>query len=466
MQTTPNTVRLFILAAVSAAFALALASTSLAADPAPANSAAWTKPAWLSDLSLTLKETYDDNLLGVSGKDLKPESAWAGSVSLKLGINFVPLLDDQKTIKTLSLVYQPDAYSYDGHAAENYTAHRISTVISGKADDVSFSFDNTLLYVDGNSEAPTYALNQLAGGAARQNDKFRNNYAHAPARERRNQTQDRYTAMLQFNMGDFFIRPASSLIYYNLHTAFHNTSAAPYKGYQNYVDRYDVNGGLDFGYKLTPDIAVTLGYRDGYQYQQQFAATISGDRHYSSSNYQRFLAGVEGKLAKWLTVKAAAGPDDRNYNANTPINHLNTTRLYGEGSLIAALPNNQSLTFTYKQWLFVGSTGLAPYDDITYGLAYHWSPTKQWGLDLGFKRLEANYTIGNDLAGSAPALRDDLDYQYSIGVTYAVTPHLILSGAFTYEEGKNNLDGLAANFGPAYRDFQHGLSTVGVQYKF
>jgi hypothetical protein len=42
-------------------------------------------------------------------------------------------------------------------------------------------------------------------------------------------------------------------------------------GYQNYVDRYDVNGGADFGYRVEPQLAVTLGYRYGHQYQEQLS---------------------------------------------------------------------------------------------------------------------------------------------------------------------------------------------------
>lgn len=464
MQTTRIKTSLFVLSTASAVFALAC--TGRAAGAAATSSYDWIKPLWLGELSLSAKESYDDNLLGVSGKALKPESAWVSSLSFKAGLNFVPLLDKQNPLKTFTLAYQPEKFSYEGHTEENYTSHKFNSVIAVKEDNMSFSFDNAFLYVDGNREAPTYALNQFAGAAANQNDKFRNNYAHAPARERRDQIQDRYTASLQYTSGSFFVRGVSSLTYFDLNTHFHNTGAAPYKGYQNYVDRYDINGGVDFGYKVSPDVALTLGIRDGYQYQEQFDVTFSGDQHASSSHYLRFLAGIEGKPVKWLTVKLVLGPDDRKYNASAAMARLNTTRVFGEGSLTAALPHNQTLALTYKQWLFVGSTGLAPYDDITFACTYHWSATKQLGFDLGFKYVEANYTVGNDLAGSAPALRDDLDYFYSIGATYAFTSHVILSAGFVYEDGKNGLDGLAAIFGPAYREFQHGLTTLGIQYKF
>jgi len=464
MQTKSSIVSVFILAATSAVFALPAAS--LAADPGQAVSSDWNKPKWLSDLSLSAKESYDDNVLLVSGNGMQPQSSWVSAASLKLGFNLVPLLADQSTIQTFSLVYQPDFVAYDKASSENYSAHRINTAIKGKDGDVSFSFDNAFLYNNGSKIAPTYALNQLAGTGANQNDKFRNNYAHSIARERRNQIQDRYTALLQFNAGNLFFRPISSMTYYDLLTDLHNTGAAPYKGYQDYVDRYDLNGGVDLGYKIAPNLALTLGYRYGYQYQQQFSLAINSDQHFSSGYYQRLLFGVEGKLTDSLNVKIAVGPDFRDYNGHTPINDFNTTRYYGEAAITAAVAPDQSLTFNYKQWLFVASTGLVPYVDTTYTLAYHWSVSKQLGVDFGAKMLEANYTIGNDVAGSAPSLRDDIDYGFSIGFTYAVTPHVNVSAAYNYDTGRNGLDNLPANLEASYREFDHNVVTFVAQYKF
>ena len=56
-----------------------------------------------------------------------------------------------------------------------------------------------------------------------------------------------------------------------MNTYLFNTSHAPYLGYQDYVDRYDVNVGGDLGFKVSPNWALTLGYRDGYQFQQQYS---------------------------------------------------------------------------------------------------------------------------------------------------------------------------------------------------
>jgi hypothetical protein len=464
MHTKPKPVLTYILAA--ATVAISLTSPIWAADSIPPDYSIWTKPAYLSDLSFSVKESYDDNVFGVSGLGLPIQQSWVNSVSANIGINFVPLFGPQKDLQTFTLAYNPERVTYDSVSSQDYTAHRLNATIKGKSDNISYSFVDAFLFNDGNRNAPIYALNQLAGAAGNQDDKYRNNYAHALARERLYQDQDRYTASVQFDEGSFFFRPISQLIDYNLGTNLYNTSNAPYKGYQDYISRYDINAGVDFGYYVAPGLAVTLGYRDGDQDQEQFALSINSDQHYSSSEYQRALLGIEGKLAPWLTIKAAAGPDFRNYNPNTPISNLHTTRYFGEGTATATLPDNQSVTVGYKTWLFVASTGLAPYVDTAYTVAYHWSATKQIGLDLGVKYLEANYLIGNDTAGSAPALRDDIDENVSAGLSYAFTKQFIVSAAYAYDNGYNGDDSLPAAYFANYRKFTHNVESLTAQYKF
>jgi hypothetical protein len=338
--------------------------------------------------------------------------------------------------------------------------------LKGKSGDVTFSFDNALLYNDGTRLAATYALNQLGSGPdANQDDKYRNSLAHAPARERRSQDQDRYTAFVQFDEDPFFLRPISYLNYLNMNTYLFNTSLAPYKGYQDYVDRYDVNVGADLGFRLAPNWALTLGYRDGYQYQQQYSLAVNSDQHYSSNHYQRLLLGLEDKV-DWLTVKLDAGPDFRDFNPNTPISDLHTTRFYGEAVATANLAKTQTLSLVYKDYVFVSSTGLVPYEEQTYSLAYHWSATRRLGVDLGAKKFEHNYTLGNDVAGSAPSLRLDYDYAGSGGVTYAFTTHLLATLAFNYDHGMNGLDSLPARLEPDYREFRERVFAAGIQYRF
>jgi opacity protein-like surface antigen len=256
------------------------------------------------------------------------------------------------------------------------------------------------------------------------------------------------------------------LLDYNLMTDWHNTKNSPWVGYQDYVDRYDVNGGVDLGYKLAPVLAATLGYRYGSQYQQQFPTAITSDNHYSSSDYQRVLLGLEGRPWSWLNVKLDGGPDFRSYNSLAPVNDHHPIKYYGEAVLTATITPSQSVTFNYKQWQWVSSTGKVPYLDSAYALTYHWKATKQLGLDLGGKVLEADYTEGTDNSGTAPSLRDDMEYEISAGASYDFTPHLSANLAYTYDVGANALNNLPASLGPEYRNFEHQVVSLGIQYKF
>jgi opacity protein-like surface antigen len=428
-----------------------------------APSPAWQKPAWLTDLSLGVRESYDDNILLVSGNGLQPHGSWITGISPKVGFNFAPLLGTESPFKALTFLYAPDINIYHDAQQESYDAQRLMNTIKLAEDNFSLSITNSFLYNNGSRTAPTYAESEAPDGNTL--DKFRNFYAFAAPRERRDQIQDRSTVTLQYDSGNTFVRPTASLLYYDLNTIFHNTSAAPYIGYQNWPDRYDANGGADWGYRLTPSFAVTVGYRYGHQYQQQFPASISADRHYSSNNYQRALFGLEGSPWNWLTFKAQAGPDFRDYNSNAAVNNYHPIFVYAEGSATAIITANQSLSFYTKEWEWVSSTGLVPYYDSTYMLTYHWNATRRLGFDLGWKILNADFHSGTDLAGTAPSLRNDIEYCVSFGVNYAFTPHLSASLAYNYNLGRN-LKNLAPAFAPVYRDFDDDLATVGVQYKF
>jgi hypothetical protein len=117
------------------------------ATPAPAKGLL-DKPAWLTDLSIGLKESYDNNVYGVQVGPLRNTHSWVTSVTPKVGVNLAPLLGDQKALQTLSLSYAPDVVRYHHAVAENYEAHRVASVIKGKAGPVSFNLDNAFNFVN------------------------------------------------------------------------------------------------------------------------------------------------------------------------------------------------------------------------------------------------------------------------------------------------------------------------------
>ncbi len=437
---------------------IASIASAAAADAVPVIQPS-QKPAWLAELSLGIKESYDDNvfLAGADAKYLPPTytvpagsvaalkdcASWVTTVSPKVALNFNPLLGDQKTVQVLSLAYAPDLVGYHDQTSENYAAHRVMSAIKGKTGAFSFSADNTFAYINGNNAGPTYPGGLLSA------------YAMAATRERREQIQDKAAVTFQYDWQDFFVRPTAALTYYELMTELMNVP-----GYQNFADRYDVNGGADLGGKLSSHLALTLGYRYGHQYQQQYAFTP----YSSSSDYQRVLFGIEGKPWSWLDVKIQGGPDFRDYMGNTathitPVSDPHLVTYYGEAWLTATVTTNDLITFKYKQWQWLASTGKVPYFDSTFDLSYHRKLTDKLGFDLGGKILSSDYTSGN----LATCHRNDWDYGVATGLGYAVNRHLSVNLAYSLNLGRNAVAGVPNE---STREFNQNLVSLGALLKF
>jgi opacity protein-like surface antigen len=426
------------------------------AGSAPAQSAvsgsdstAW-KPAWLTDASLTIKESYDDNVFmsdvtpADGGATLNDKSSFVTTISPRLGFNFARALGAGGTLESLSLAYAPDFVMYHSLPSENYDAHRVSLAVAGNADAFSYSLENAFTYVDASREAPAYPGNLF------------NAWATINAYPRREQLQDRSKVTLQYDWNQWFIRPGASLAYYGMMTEIKDPAlASTPSGYQNYGTRYDVNGGADAGYKFCPDMAATLGWRYGSQGQEKY----SFEAHSSSSDYQRLLLGVEGKPFKWLHMQILGGPDFRSYENIAPVSGHHPVTYYGEASLAATLTPEDTLTFKYKQFRFVSCLGIKPYFDSSYGLSYGRKITDRLSLDVGARLLEADYTVGN--LGSC--LRDDLDYVLSAGLRFAFSAHVAADLGYSANLGRNAQDNIV---NPENRDFKSQEITMGVQVKF
>jgi hypothetical protein len=419
------------------------AQSAASGSDSPATPASPWKPAWLTDASLTIKETYADNVfmsdvnLPAGVASLNDKSSFITTVSPKLGFNFARALDASGNLELLSFAYTPDFVMYHSLPSENYDAHRVSLAAEGKTGDFSYSLENAFTYVDASRVAPTYPQNQF------------NAWATISAYPRREQLQDRPKLTLQYDWDQWFIRPGASLAYYGMMTKIQDV-----EGYQNYCTRYDVNGGVDFGYKFLPDMAATLGYRYGSQGQEKY----SFEAYNSPSDYQRVLLGVEGKPFPWLNMQLLGGPDFRSYGPIAPVNDLHLVTYYGEAALAATVTPEDTLTFKYKQFQFVSCLGVKPYFDSSYGLSYSRKITDRLSLDAGARLLEADYTVGN----LASCQRDDLDYVLSAGLHYSFCAHFAADLGYSASLGRNAQDNIV---NPQNRDFNSQEVSLGVQFK-
>jgi hypothetical protein len=402
------------------------------------------KPAWMTELSLELKESYDDNLLGVSGDGMPKSYSWITTITPKIGIDLAPLINNQRVLQVLSLNYEPAFATYSQASDETNTAHRILNKIKAKSDNISFSLDNSFIYIDGSSVAPIYPAP----------DNVRSSYAQALPRERRNQYQDWTKIDFQLDWDPFFVRPTGSLQYWNMLTDQRTTS-----GYQNWVDRYEINGGVDLGRRISSLLAIFLGYRYGRQYQD----TVINSDYTSTNDYHRTLVGIEGKLFNWLTLSLLGGPDFREYEDNAPVNNKNQVNFYGESSLTGEISKQDTVMVKYKGTRWISSTGQVPTFDSSFDLGYRhkFDTALIWNLNCQIKN--ADYTVGNLNSGSAPSRRNDWLYTFSTGLSHDFNAHIGVNISLTANLGRNEQDGITnAN----YREFDEYLTAIGIFSKF
>jgi hypothetical protein len=421
---------------------------ALAASVGLAASSFAEKPAALSELSITIKETYDTNVFGTEYNPVlagRPEIAdlesWVTTVSPKVGVNLMPVfgLGKDSAITALSLGYQGDYAFYHSASTETNQRHNFTQQIKTKSGDISFALDNSFIYVDGKTTTPFYSLYNAYGTPA--------------ARERREQFQDRAKFVYRQNFDSVFVRCVGSLLYYDLKTRL-NRPVGNYLGYQNFVDRKDLNAGLDLGEKITKDVAVWAGYRVGAQ--QQDRLPWAGTLH-CNSTYQRVLVGLEGKVAPWLKVDLQGGPDYRSYSdvAHLGLIGKHHTWIYTEGSITADVSKNDSLVFTNKIWHWVSSTSTAAYRDSSYTLNYKHKFSSALSGTIGARALGSEY--------DKPTLRKDWLFGYSLGLRYDITKQYALTLDYAHNAARNKFDDHVKYPG---REFNQDLISLGLRAAF
>jgi len=427
--------------------------TATGAEPAPV-AAAGGLPSWVVEMSVSAKESYDTNVQGASAQGVSAtvplavanETAWVSTV----GARFLFSLSDLGGLskKLLVVGYAPTVFDFAGASSENNTQHRFLLQSSGKASDFSWSLDSSTLYVDGSRDSLGYT-NVSAFGAAL-------------PRERRAQWQYADKLWVRCEAGNLFVRGCGNLLAYDLLTHHYNTAAPNYRNWQNFIDRYDINGGFDLGWKVTKDAALTLGWRNGYQYQQAFAWSPAWGYN-TSNHYQRVLLGLEGKLAPWLTVNVSGGPDYRRFDqpdARRGIVATRPTFAYVDGSVTAALGKNDSLVLLCKRWHWVSSVAKVIYDDHLWSLAWKHTFSPAWSLQLTGQALRAKYDTYPTAISGVP--RDDNLRIGTLQIQWVVNKQLTLVADYSLQQCYDTIN-LPACVG---RDYHRQVTGVSAKYSF
>ncbi|MBM3879734.1 MAG: hypothetical protein FJ387_08445 [Verrucomicrobia bacterium] len=384
---------------------------------------------------LSLKETFDSN---VYLQDVVPDPAIPGAVqphqhslvttaTPRVGFTWVPC-----SAATISTSYAPEVNRFHAESDEDHVAHRVALRVTGDVDIVSWEQQSSFTWIDGSDEGLVFGG---PGGAPA--------IGGIPIRDRRAAiiVRNQFRAIHVHN--GWFFRPVASSYFHDFRIKYQ----PPF--HQFYVDRNDLNTGVDFGYKITKEASVTLGYRFGFQQEPP----LPGANVDYSNDYHRLLVGLEGRLTKWLKVNLALGPDYRDFNHRThPEFDDHHTKLFVDATAAITPTAKDTVTLAVKQYEQPAFGAPSAYEDMTYDLSWRHQFCPHAGVTTGFRAYGGDWM--------APVAREDWIFTASAGLNIAFNKHFSGEVGYSYDWS----DSLIPN--TAGREFTRHLGSVGVKYSY
>lgn len=372
---------------------------------------AWSGPwAAASELTANLRSEvgYDSSLFRIDVGDLgKTDSLF---LSIRPELRWAPS-------PTLRLTYSAEGILYFNASEENH----LRQVLGVNFRQENLTLSSNLTRVDGPSEGVTFS-------------EGRNAWATLHARTRRPQWQSRSNVHYVFDLGSFYVRPLASLVYEDMQSRIRPGVA----GYDNWIDRYDLAGGLDIGRELE-DWNVYAGWRYGRQGQGRQGGRLT-DR---SNKYHRALIGLTGPLGPRADLRLEVGPAFHRYDDPASPGGRGGDTWYLDGNLRFRATPQDVLTLVGNIRSAVSSTGMVSSEVRTFSLSHSRKWDDAWSTQLGFSARALVYAgiARKDwlYTTSASLLRD-------FGADWQAGLHL------EHEEGRDR-----ARTGQASREFSRTL---------
>jgi hypothetical protein len=331
--------------------------------------------------------------------------------------------------------------------------HRWGVDLGGAVDQTVWGLQNAFTYIDGSDEGPIFGRPQdipPIGGI--------------PLRDRRAAFIYRSNFKLMQTFGKWMLRPVASAYAHDFKTDLRPYPPGDPAGgvYENYVDRQDINGGLDIGYEVVKNLRVLLGYR--YGRQDQFKSVTSSGAPTNSpygNTYNRILFGAEGTPLDWLKLSILAGPDIRHFDHEVPTPGFNPNQVicYVDAS-ITVLPTKQdTIALTAKRYEQPAFSSFSVYEDITYEAVWKHKFNDHWAGNAGFKIYAGDW--------QTPVNRNDWIYTPSTGLTYNYNKHLSTELDYSCDLVQNRVSTSASGATWADgREFTRHLVSLAVKYAF
>ncbi len=238
-----------------------LALSALGLSGVPAGAGGWQLATNLTlKADVALKETWDSN---VYLQDEEPNRAAVPQAVAPFQESFVTSFTPRLTLDykpvaafNAALTYAPEVVFFHSASSEDHVAHRGTLNLGGQIEKVRWDFPNTLTIVQGSREGLYFGGDPLAAPPTGGNAPA---IGGVPLRDRRAQLVYRCAPRATLPLGRWFLRPAMSGYLHDFQTEQKATASNP--GYENYVDRRELNGGMDVGLEVAHGTRLVLGYR-------------------------------------------------------------------------------------------------------------------------------------------------------------------------------------------------------------
>lgn len=407
---------------------------------------------------IDVKESFDSNLFMTDvepNRTLYPNAedpfveSFITTVTPTVGLDYTPCESFN-----LSASYAPGMEFYHARSSESHVKHRGNLTFKGKIADAQWELPSNFLFIQGSQESPIYDTSAQVGGPPA--------IGAIPVRNRRRAFVFLNNFKVTQPIGKWFLRP---VVYSYVHdflthqrfagVLFPDGTPNPYAGYENYEDRWEINGGLDVGYEFVKNTRLVVGYRYGHQDQGKIELsplpTVVNSPY--DNDYQRVLFGIEGAPLKWLRLNFLLGPDFRDFGAlNNPAYNTDEIVYYANGSISFLPTDRDTIAFRFKRYMQPAFGGPSMYEDITYDVTYGRRFGDKLSLHAGFLAYAGDW--------QGPVNREDWIYTPSIRLSYAFTDHLSAEGRYAYDWSVSVVPDKPG------REFTRHVGTVGLKYAF
>ncbi|MCX6868168.1 MAG: hypothetical protein NTV46_18545 [Verrucomicrobia bacterium] len=280
-------------------------------------------------------------------------------------------------------------------------------------------------------------------------------------RDRRDAAIYRDSIKVTIPVGKWFFRPVFTSYVHDFQTEQIANLKKNFDNfiYGNYIDRWDVSGGLDIGYEMFDKTKLVVGYRYGHQDQGTVpnSAGVITESPYIN-NYQRFLLGVEGTPAPWVKLAVLAGPDVRDWQRVTPAGFDRGETLWYVDAMVTLLPTKQdTITFKMTRYEQPAFTSQSVYEDIKYDLVWRHKFSDKFTVGAGMTLYIGDW--------QDPVLRDDWIYTPSLMASYAFSPNLTVDASWAYDNAVNQVTSTPTNYANG-REYTRNLVAASLKYTF